>query len=66
MSKVKVNGEFFDWRQGMTIASLLRQIQYPYTPLAIKINGELIKEDYEQIAVPAEAEVQIIRIISGG
>lgn len=66
MSKVKVNGEFFSWEEGMTVSSLLRQMNYPYTPLTIRVNGKVVSAEAGDTPVPPESEVQIIRIISGG
>ncbi len=64
---ITVNGEGMDWRDGMTIADILKARNYIFSMIAVFINGELIKRGtYEKAVVPDGADVQVIHMISGG
>ena len=64
---ITVNGEGMDWREGMTIADILKARNYIFRMIAVSINGELIKRGtYEKAVVPDGADVQVIHMISGG
>jgi sulfur carrier protein len=64
---ITVNGEGMDWREGMTIADILKARNYIFRMIAVSINGELIKRGtYEKAVVPDDADVQVIHMISGG
>jgi sulfur carrier protein len=55
------------WREGMTIADILKARNYIFRMIAVSINGELIKRGtYEKAVVPDGADVQVIHMISGG
>ena len=50
-----------DWRDGMTIADILKARNYIFRMIAVSINGELIKRGtYEKAVVPDGADVQVI------
>ena len=64
---ITVNGEGMDWREGMTIADILKARNYIFRMIAVFINGDLIKRGtYEKAVVPDGADVQVIHMISGG
>jgi len=64
---ITVNTEPMDWRDGMTIADILKARNYIFRMIAVSINGELIKRGtYEKAVVPDGADVQVIHMISGG
>jgi sulfur carrier protein len=64
---VTVNGEKMDWREGMTVADILKLRNYIFRMIAVQVNGELIKRGtYDKAVVPDDADVQVIHMISGG
>ena len=64
---ITVNTERMDWREGMTIADILKARNYIFRMIAVSINGELIKRGtYDKAVVPDGADVQVIHMISGG
>ena len=64
---ITVNTDPMDWREGMTIADILKARNYIFRMIAVFINGELIKRGtYEKAVVPDGADVQVIHMISGG
>jgi thiamine biosynthesis protein ThiS len=67
MNTITLNGNKVDCPAEITISDLLRQMNFTFPMLVIKINGQLIKKaDYADVTVPAGAEVAIIHLISGG
>jgi thiamine biosynthesis protein ThiS len=64
---ITVNGNPVDWEEGLTITALLQKMNYTFKMLVIKLNGTLVKkEHYDTTIIPAQAEVAVIHLISGG
>ena len=64
---ITVNSEMMEWRDGMTVADILKARNYIFRMIAVQINGELIKRgSYDKAVVPDGADVQVIHMISGG
>jgi sulfur carrier protein len=64
---ITVNGDQMEWRDGMTVADILKARNYIFRMIAVQINGELIKRGfYDKAVVPDGADVQVIHMISGG
>jgi sulfur carrier protein len=64
---ITVNTEAMEWREGMTIADVLRIRNYIFRMIAVSVNGELIRRGtYDKAVVPDGADVQVIHMISGG
>ena len=64
---IVVNGETMQWREGLTIADILKIRNYIFRMLVIQVNGELVKRGtYETATVPDGADVEVIHMISGG
>lgn len=64
---ITVNGTPMDWRDGLTVAEILKLRNYIFRMIAVQIDGELIARNaYDKTVVPDEADVQVIHMISGG
>jgi len=62
-----VNEEPLDWHEGMTIRDVLKARNYRFPMLVIHVNDALVqKMDYDTTAIPDEAVVKVIHLISGG
>ena len=62
-----VNGNELAWEKEMTVKDVLRAMNYNFTLLIIKVNGELVKpEQWRNYPVPNGAVVDVIHLISGG
>jgi len=56
-----------DWREGMTVADLLEEMNYTFHEIIVKVDGELVpKEAYDTTTVPDGADVKAIHLIAGG
>jgi thiamine biosynthesis protein ThiS len=64
---IQVNGDPLDWRAGMTVRDVLVAKNFKFPLLVITIDGTLVdRKAYNGTAVPDEADVQVIHMISGG
>jgi sulfur carrier protein len=65
---IKVNGEEFPWKDGLTVQDILDEKKYTFRMISIWINDEPVprRPEYFKTTVPDESEVQVIHMISGG
>ncbi|MDH4265402.1 MAG: sulfur carrier protein ThiS [Deltaproteobacteria bacterium] len=64
---VRVDGKEFFWREGMTVADLLKELGDPYPYAVVRISDRLIsRSDFDKAIVPNDSEVLLIPLISGG
>jgi sulfur carrier protein ThiS len=64
---VRVEGRELFWREGMTVADLLKELGDPYPYAVVRIGDRLIsRPDFDNAAVPNDSEVFLIPLISGG
>jgi len=55
------------WHEGMTVSDVLREMNYTYHEIIVRVNGELVRKDaYETTVVPDGADVKAIHLIAGG
>jgi len=65
--QITVNNHKIDWCENMTIDKILKIMKYSFKMLVIKVNGKLVKRnEYSNFVVPANADVKVIHLISGG
>ena len=67
-SQITINNHIkVDWEEGLTVEKMLNKMNFTFKMLIVKINGELIqREEYKTTAIPADADVKVIHMISGG
>ncbi|HEX4846493.1 MAG TPA: sulfur carrier protein ThiS [Geothrix sp.] len=64
---ILVNEDPLDWHVGMTVRDVLRAKNYRFPMLVIHLNDVLVqKKDYDTTAIPDEAVLKVIHLISGG
>ena len=64
---IKVNGQQSEWSPGKTVRDVIREKNYLFPLLIVRINGKLISRDkYDSTGIPDEAAVDIIHLMSGG
>ena len=64
---VRIAGREFRWREGMTVADLLKELGDPYPYAVVRISDRLIsRPDFGNATVPNDSEVFLIPLISGG
>jgi thiamine biosynthesis protein ThiS len=64
---ITVKGTAHLWRDGMTVADLLKELNDPYPYVAVRINGRVIsRPSFEKTPIPDGAEIFLIPMIAGG
>jgi sulfur carrier protein ThiS len=64
---VRVNGELRSWREGMTVADLLRDIDDSHHYAVVRIDHKHVSRPYfEKTQIPDNSEVFLIPLIAGG
>ncbi|MFO8184268.1 MAG: sulfur carrier protein ThiS [Candidatus Aegiribacteria sp.] len=64
---IRVNGDPMEWSPEMTVADVIREKNYLFPLLVVRIDGELVPRDrYGSATVPDGAVVDVIHLMSGG
>ena len=65
---VTVNNKYkLAWREDLTIDDILKELNFSFKMLVVKINGGLVKRnEYNRFKIPAGADVKVIHLMSGG
>ena len=64
---ITVNGDPFEWKDGLTVADIIRLKNFIFPMLIVQLNGQLVRRPaFATTAVPDNADVQIIHMMSGG
>ena len=66
-STIELNGRKYPYKQGTTISVLMKENNFDYSYIIVKINGVIIEEDkWAATAVNAGDKVEIIHVFGGG
>ena len=64
---IKIKDEEIPWREGITVADVLRQVGDPYPYAVVRVNDRSVsRPDFERTTVPDGAELFPIPMIAGG
>jgi sulfur carrier protein len=64
---ITVNGNEAAWSDGMTVATLLKEVGFVFPLLVVRVNGTLIdRADYGRCAVADGDTVEVVHLMSGG
>jgi thiamine biosynthesis protein ThiS len=64
---IRVNGKESDWREGMTIADLLRGLNDAGRCAVVRINTKHVsRPNFEKTEIPDDTDVFLLPMISGG
>lgn len=64
---IKVKDREISWREGMTVADLIRDLNDPYSYAVVSVDGKTVtRPNFEKTLVPDNAEVRLIPMIAGG
>lgn len=64
---IKIKGESIPWREGITVADLLRDLNDTQHYVVVKIDDKYIsRPDFNKTMVPDNSEIFLIPMISGG
>jgi thiamine biosynthesis protein ThiS len=64
---IKVSGKELTWREEMTVADLLAEIDDAHSYAVVRINDTYVsRPDFEKTIVPDGSEVFLIPMVAGG
>ena len=64
---ITVNGKKVKWREGMTVTDLLKDLNYSYTYIVVRINKKQVsRPDFNKTLIPDNSEVFLVPMIAGG
>ena len=64
---IKVNGKEHDWREGMTITDLIKDLDDSFPYAVVRIDEKQISRPYfKTTRIPDSTEVFLIPMIAGG
>ena len=64
---ITVNGDPLNWSPGKTVRDVIRERNFRFPLLIVRIDGRLVPRDsYDDTRIPDGAEVDIIHLMSGG
>lgn len=64
---INVNNDDVKWSKGMTVSKMLKECEFTYHSLIVKINDEIIPEKtFKTCKIPDKAIVKVIHMMTGG
>ncbi len=64
---IKIKEKSIQWREGMTVADLLKDLDDPQHYAVVKINNKYIsRPDFKKTMIPDNSEIFLIPMIAGG
>jgi len=65
--KVRVNGEAREFRDGLTLTELVRELALERRPIAIERNLQVVPKDrYDAIRLAEGDRIEIVSLVGGG
>ncbi len=64
---IKIKEKSIQWREGMTVADLLKDLDDPQHYAVVKINNKYIsRPDFKKTMIPDNSEIFLIPMVAGG
>ena len=64
---ITVNSKELPWKSGMTVADVLKAMNYDYALIAVSVNDQFVaQDDYDTFIVEDNAVVKALHICHGG
>jgi len=64
---ITVNGNKMEWRPGLTIEQVLKNLSDIFPIIVVKVNGKPVsKKEFKTFEIPNNADIATIEIIAGG
>lgn len=64
---MKVNGEIFEFREGMTVSNLIAEIGFSEAMVAVELNLDILPRDSFSSTVLKENDcIEVVRFVGGG
>ncbi|MBF1152787.1 MAG: sulfur carrier protein ThiS [[Eubacterium] sulci] len=64
---MKVNGEIFEFREGMTVSNLIAEMGFSEAMVAVELNLDILPRDSFSSTVIKENDcIEVVRFVGGG
>lgn len=64
---MKVNGEIFEFREGMTVSNLIAEMGFSEAMVAVELNLDILPRDSFSSTVLKESDcIEVVRFVGGG
>ena len=64
---MKVNGEIFEFREGMTVSNLIAEMGFSEAMVAVELNLDILPRDSFSSTVLNENDcIEVVRFVGGG
>ena len=65
---IRVNNKFdVEWREGMTVNSILEVLKFTFPMIVVSVNGKVIpRSEYGTTAIEDNDQVRVIHLVAGG
>ena len=64
---IKIKGKDLPWRQGMTVADLLKDLDDSYTYILVRINDKQVsRPNFDETLIPDNSEIFLVPMVAGG
>ena len=64
---MKVNGEIFEFREGMTVSNLIAEMGFSEAIVAVELNLDILPRDSFSSTVIKENDcIEVVRFVGGG
>ena len=64
---MKVNGEIFEFREGMTVSNLIAEMGFSEAMVAVELNLDILPRDSFSSTVLEENDcIEVVRFVGGG
>ena len=64
---MKVNGEIFEFREGMTVSNLIAEMGFSEAMVAVELNLDILPRDSFSSTVLKENDcIEVVRFVVGG
>ena len=64
---MKVNGEMFEFREGMTVSNLIAEMGFSEAMVAVELNLDILPRDSFSSTVLKENDcIEVVRFVGGG
>lgn len=64
---MKVNGEMFEFREGMTVSNLIAEMGFSEAMVAVELNLDILSRDSFSSTVLKENDcIEVVRFVGGG
>lgn len=64
---MKVNGEIFEFREGMTVSNLIAEMGFSEAMVAVELNLDILPRDSFSSTILKENDcIEVVRFVGGG